>query len=154
MNSSQNDAIKTCCEKCKNKFGNEEMEKVNPDALRRMNARMGKTTSTNQIRFLGLQKSKNPMKKWDANFILPNGKQKLVSFGAAGMRDFTLSPRRNQPEKDEALKARRAYISRHSGMGENWRDPLSAGALSRWLLWEFPTLEEAEREYRKRFRLL
>ena len=149
-----NDAIKACCEKCEKKYGDQDIEYINPDALRRMNARMGKTTSTNQIRFLGLQKSRNPMKKWDANFILPNGKQKLVSFGAAGMRDFTLSPRRNEAEKQAALKVRRAYISRHSGMGENWKDPLTAGALSRWLLWEYPTLEEAEREYKKRFHLL
>jgi hypothetical protein len=119
-----------------------------------MNARTGSAAGKQQIRFLGLQKSRNPMKKWDANFILPDGKQKLVSFGAAGMRDFTLSPRRNEAEKQAALKVRRAYISRHSGMGENWRDPLTAGALSRWILWEYPTMEEAEREYKKRFHLL
>lgn len=149
-----NDAIKACCEKCEKKYGDKEEDHVNPDAIRRMHAREGKTGSKTQIRFLGLQKSQKPDKKWDANFILPDGKQKLVSFGAAGMRDFTLMPRRNQEEKDYALKVRRAYITRHAGMGENWRNPLTAGALSRWILWEYPTLEEAEREYRRRFSLL
>ena len=32
-------------------------------------------------------------------------------------------------------KKRLAYIARHSKNGENWRDPYSAGALSRFILW-------------------
>jgi hypothetical protein len=150
-----NDAVKACCEKCEKKYGDKDTVYVNPDALRRTAARSdGTVRRSRAIRFLGLQKSRNPMKKWDANFILPDGKQKLVSFGAAGMRDFTLSPRRTQAERDEATKARRLYITRHSGMGEDWRNPLTAGALSRYILWEYPTIEEAEREYRRRFGLL
>ena len=150
-----NDAVKACCEKCEKKYGDKDVEHVNPDALRRTQARSDNTVNRSPtIRFLGLQKSKNPMKKWDANFILPDGKQKLVSFGAAGMRDFTLLPRRTPEEREAALKVRRSYITRHAGMGENWRNPLTAGALSRWILWEYPTIEEAEREYRRRFHLL
>jgi hypothetical protein len=46
-----------------------------------------------------------------------------------------------------------AYIARHSGSGrENWEDPYSPGALSRWLLWgDSPSLEENIRAFRKRF---
>lgn len=48
---------------------------------------------------------------------------------------------------------RAAYIARHSGSGrENWEDPYSPGALSRWLLWgDSPSLEENIRAFRKRF---
>jgi hypothetical protein len=103
---------------------------------------------------MGITNSHKVDKKWDARFVLPNGKEKVVSFGAAGMRDFTLLPRRTAEEKKAALKVRRSYITRHAGMGENWRNPLTAGALSRWILWEYPTLEEAVEEYRRRFSLL
>ena len=48
---------------------------------------------------------------------------------------------------------RAAYIARHGASGrENWEDPYSAGALSRWLLWgDSTSLEENIRAFRKRF---
>ena len=48
---------------------------------------------------------------------------------------------------------RAAYIARHGASGrENWEDPYSPGALSRWLLWgDSTSLEENIRAYRKRF---
>lgn len=55
---------------------------------------------------------------------------------------------------DHGDKAKRAaYIARHGGSGrENWEDPYSPGALSRWLLWgDSTSLEENIRAYRKRF---
>ena len=55
---------------------------------------------------------------------------------------------------DHGDKAKRAaYIARHGASGrENWEDPYSAGALSRWLLWgDSTSLEENIRAFRKRF---
>jgi hypothetical protein len=55
---------------------------------------------------------------------------------------------------DHGDKAKRAaYIARHGASGrENWEDPYSPGALSRWLLWgDSTSLEENIRAYRKRF---
>jgi hypothetical protein len=55
---------------------------------------------------------------------------------------------------DHGDKAKRAaYIARHGASGrENWEDPYSAGALSRWLLWgDSTSLEENIRSFRKRF---
>lgn len=49
---------------------------------------------------------------------------------------------------DEAK--REAYIARHSKNNEDWNAP-TAGALSRWLLWEKPSLREAVKAYNKRF---
>ncbi len=105
-----------------------------------------------RLQFTGITKSKNPMKKWDATFILPSGRTKVVSFGAAGMLDFTLSPRRSPEERREAIKRRRLYINRHRER-EDWRNPLTAGALSRWILWEKESLEDSLKAFRERFGL-
>ena len=37
--------------------------------------------------------------------------------------------------------------------GESWTDPTTAGALSRFLLWEERTLEEAQKRFKKKFKL-
>jgi hypothetical protein len=50
--------------------------------------------------------------------------------------------------QDEAR--RQAYIARHSKNNEDWNAP-TAGALSRWILWEKPSLREAVKAYNKRF---
>ena len=42
------------------------------------------------VTLLKVVPSKNPLKKLDAYFILDNGKEKIVSFGQRGARDFTL----------------------------------------------------------------
>jgi hypothetical protein len=105
-----------------------------------------------KIVFKGLVKSHKKDKKWDAIFIV-DGKEKIVPFGAKGYRDFTLLRKRTDLEKQVAQYVRQNYIQRHSRMGEDWNDPLTPGALSRWLLWEEPTLELAEKQFRKRFGL-
>ena len=51
---------------------------------------------------------------------------KTVHFGQRGGSTYI----------DHGNKEKRAaYIARHSKNGENWGDPRSAGALSRFLLW-------------------
>ena len=95
------------------------------------------------MRFKTLRRSRNPDKKWDAVFE-KEGKEKVVSFGARGYSDFT-------KHKDVTRKAR--YIKRHSGMGEDWNKPDTPGALSRWILWNKPSLKGSLRDFRKRFSL-
>jgi hypothetical protein len=73
-----------------------------------------------------------------------DGRVKTVKFGAYGMSDFT-------KHKDEERKKR--YLSRHSGMGEDWNDPLTAGFWSRWLLWNKPTIRESLADLKSRFQL-
>ena len=79
-------------------------------------------------------------KKWKAE---AEGKR-TVHFGQAGASDFTT-------HNDEAL--RQAYIARHS-KPENWGRTrvMTPGWLSRYLLWEKPSLDEAiaaaSRKYR------
>ena len=51
-------------------------------------------------------------------------------------------------------QTRDAYIARHSKVpGEDWSDPTTAGALSRFLLWEARTLKEAEKRFKKKFKI-
>ena len=44
------------------------------------------------------------------------------------------------------------YIKRHS-KNENWNDPYSAGALSRWILWgDYTTLNENHQAFMKKIK--
>lgn len=64
-------------------------------------------------------------------------------FGQRGAGDFTKTG-------DEEKKA--AYIARHK-VNENWNDPKSAGALSRFVLWNKPTIAASVRDFKERFNL-
>jgi hypothetical protein len=47
---------------------------------------------------------------------------------------------------------KKLYLKRHKSR-EDWNDPKSAGALSRWILWNKPTLEASIKDYIKRFNM-
>ena len=80
-----------------------------------------------------------------AYFYDKDGKKvKTTHFGARGMSDFT-------QHKDP--KRMKRYLARHGKMGEDWKDPTTAGALSRWILWGKPSLRESFNDYKKKFRL-
>jgi hypothetical protein len=68
-------------------------------------------------------------------------------FGARGYGDYTVYWKR---DRNLARKKRASYIARH-GATEDWSDPRAAGTLSRYILWEHPTLNKAVSEYKKRF---
>ena len=91
-----------------------------------------------------IQESTNPEKKLMAIFTKPNGKTKTTHFGARGMSDYT-----QHKDKDRMKN----YLARHGKMGENWNDPTTAGALSRWILWGKPSLRESFNDFKKRFNL-
>ena len=95
---------------------------------------------------LVIKKSTRPGKKLQATFFKHVGGKKLktIHFGSAGSDDFTKT-------RDTAQKKR--YLDRHRAR-ENWRDPMTAGALSRWILWNKPTRAESIRDFKKRFDLV
>ena len=72
-----------------------------------------------------------------------DGRTKTIHFGSKGMDDFTKT-------RDEDQKKR--YLARHKS-NENWNKPDSAGALSRWILWNKPTRQASITDYKKRFNL-
>jgi hypothetical protein len=91
-----------------------------------------------------IKKSNKPTKKMMATFIdCHSNRTKTIHFGAAGMSDYTI-------HKDPERKKR--YINRHD-KHENWNDPETAGALSRWILWNKPSLRESIASYKKKFHL-
>ena len=92
--------------------------------------------------FVNIKKSNLPGKKMMAIFYdINNNKIKTVHFGQAGASDFTIN---KNPEQ------KKRYIERHS-KNENWDDPMSAGALSRWILWNKPTKTESIKDYKNKF---
>jgi len=95
-------------------------------------------------KLLYIKPSTRKDKKFMAKFINTEScREKTTHFGAKGMSDFTI-------HKDPKRKQR--YINRHI-VRENWEDPTSAGALSRWILWNKPTLKKSIESYKKMFNL-
>lgn len=81
-------------------------------------------------------------KKYMAIFKnIETNREKKIHFGAKGMEDYTI-------HKDSERKER--YLNRHR-KNENWNDPITAGSLSRWILWNKPTIRESINDYKKRF---
>jgi hypothetical protein len=79
-------------------------------------------------------------KKWVAVFEDDSGETRTTHFGDSRYEDFT---QHRDPER------KRSYLSRHGR--EDWSDPTSAGALSRWLLWNKPTVRGSLTDFRRRF---
>jgi len=86
-------------------------------------------------------------KKFKAYFTDENNKKhKTIHFGAKGMSDYT-------KHKDKKRKER--YIARHNPKytNENWSVPDTPGSLSRWILWNKPSLDESIKDYKNRYKL-
>ena len=93
-------------------------------------------------KLLKITRSKNKDKKLDAIFM-QNGKEKKVSFGQRGASDFT---------KHKNLDRKNMYLNRHKKR-ENWNDPITAGSLSRYILWNQPTIKQSTKDFKKRYNL-
>jgi hypothetical protein len=90
-----------------------------------------------------IKKSDKEGKKLMAIFKLENGRTRTTHFGAEGMSDYTKN-------RDKDRKQR--YLQRHR-RNENWSNPLSAGALSRWILWNKTSKAASISDYKRRFNL-
>lgn len=95
------------------------------------------------MRLESLSPSTSGFKKLKAVFRLDNGRTKTIHFGDRRYEDFTT-------HKD--IHRRDRYIERHEAR-EDFDNPLTAGALSRWILWNKSTLNASIRDYRRRFGL-
>lgn len=71
-----------------------------------------------------LYKSKTETKKWDVYIPTDNGRLKKVSYGAAGMSDYT---------KHKDKERRERYRTRHAR--DHIDDPYKPGFWSWWHLW-------------------
>ena len=94
--------------------------------------------------YVELKKATTQGKKYTMIFYDDERRKiKTTSFGAAGMSDYT-------KHKDDERKQR--YLARHSA-NEQWNDYMSAGSLSRWILWHKPTISASYNDYIKKFNL-
>ena len=91
-----------------------------------------------------IKRSTNKEKKLMAIFTYPDGKTKTTHFGARGMSDYTKHGDKERMER---------YLDRHNNGKEDWNDPTTAGALSRWVLWNKPSLSASFNDFKKRFKL-
>ena len=69
-------------------------------------------------------------------------KVKTTHFGASGYEDYTTHG---------DLQRKQNYLARHNK--EDWNDYMTAGALSRWILWGKPSLSASIADYIGRFKL-
>jgi hypothetical protein len=96
-----------------------------------------------------VKRSTNDEKKLMAVFTYPDGKTKTTHFGQRGASDYTKHGEKERMER---------YLERHGGgtttsTKEDWKDPTTAGALSRWILWNKPSLSASFNDFKKRFNL-
>tara|TARA_B110000046_G_C13023023_1_gene412287 strand:- start:5769 stop:6092 length:324 start_codon:yes stop_codon:yes gene_type:complete len=94
-------------------------------------------------------------KKLSAVFEV-DGKQKTINFGSVGYRDYTLISNTGSKfylkDLAERKKVKTAYINRHK-KNEDWTNPMTAGALSKNILWNLPTRSASIKAFKKRFNL-
>jgi len=71
------------------------------------------------------------------------GREKRVPFGDKSYQDLT--QHHNRIRKSQ-------YLARHRAR-EDWNDPMTAGSLSRWILWNTPSLQQNISLFKQRFHL-
>jgi hypothetical protein len=77
------------------------------------------------MKLKSVERTPNNKKAFVATFIKDDGKEKIQRFGTGS--NFVLN-------KNKTLEDRKNYIARHR-VNENFNDPVTAGSLSRHLLW-------------------
>jgi hypothetical protein len=100
------------------------------------------------MKLISIQISPKPEKKYRATF-LRDGRTIHRDFGAKNMGDYT---QYSKKDKEFAESRKSAYLTRHRSR-EHWEDPITNGSLSRWILWNKPSLDDSIADYKRRFNL-
>tara|TARA_B110001450_G_C17347472_1_gene370052 strand:- start:29 stop:328 length:300 start_codon:yes stop_codon:yes gene_type:complete len=96
------------------------------------------------MKYAQLVKSDREGKKYKIVFYDKDRKKlKTTHFGSSNMSDYT-------KHKDDERKD--LYLGRHRA-NEDWNNPITAGACSRWILWNKTSLSASFNDYLKRFNL-
>lgn len=91
-----------------------------------------------------LRPSTDHAKKWMVIIISPKAIAKQFILKATGYDDFTMH---------HDLDRRAKYIKRHASNNGNWNNIENAGFLSKWLLWEEPTILKSIQMIRLKFHM-
>lgn len=97
---------------------------------------------SSKLKLVKITKSPKKDKKLMAIFN-KDGKEIVRHFGAKGYSDYTQHKDPNRMKR---------YSNRHKSR-ENWKDPTTPGALSKYVLWNKPSLKASIADYKKRFNL-
>jgi len=95
------------------------------------------------MKLLSIVRSKDKVHKYVATFETEGATHK-IRFGAVGYDDYTTFPAATRDKHKDA------YLGRHKAR-EEWNEPDNAGSLARWLLWEYPSMKDAIKAFKKRF---
>lgn len=91
--------------------------------------------------YVQLQKGTNGKKFKAVFYDTMRNKIKTIQFGAVGYEDFTTHG---------DLQRKQNYIQRHSA-NEDFNNPMTAGSLSRFILWEKTSLSAGYNFYLNKF---
>ncbi len=94
------------------------------------------------IELINFERSKRPTKKYVAVFRIDGKRKKTIHFGQKNAEDFTIHKNINRM---------RAYKRRHAY--DRYDEPLTAGALSWWVLWNKPDLNQSLNNYLRVFNI-
>jgi len=94
--------------------------------------------------YVNIKPSTSSSKKMMAIFY-DEAKKKVrtTHFGASGYDDYTTHG---------DLQRKQNYLARHEKT-ERWNDYMTAGSLSRWILWGKPSLSASIEDYMNKFKL-
>jgi hypothetical protein len=113
-----------------------------PDNISKKISKYRKSSFGNskKYKFKKIVKSDNKNKKYEAIFKnRKSNRTKTITFGSKGASDYT-------KHKDKERKQR--YIDRHKKR-EDWNDLMTAGALSKHILWNKPSFKKSKKDYKK-----
>jgi len=103
-----------------------------------------KPYNANMPKLESITRTPSGPKAFVAKFKMDSGRSKTVRFGTSS--NYALNPKKTDAD-------RAAYLARHK-VNENWSDPTTAGALSRFILWGQSRSWQANmRSYKRRFKL-
>ena len=99
--------------------------------------------------YLTIQPAEDGIHKYVASFYnIHSGSIKHVNFGAVGYKDYPSYVLQNGKEIADIKKAN--YINRHQAR-ERWDDPITKGALAKYILWNKTSLKASLKDYLKTF---
>lgn len=120
------------------------LRSVSKKVSRKQSRKGSRKTSQGKFKLVKIVRSPRTEKKLRAYFS--DGTH--TDFGASGYQNYGGVGKERHLDKER----KKRYIQRHKSR-ENWNNPKSPGALSRWVLWEKDTLKESIAAYKKRFNL-
>ena len=113
--------------------------------------RSSRTSCSNKgkkrLSLISIKRSPKKEKKYVATFC-KNGRIKQTHFGAKGYQNYGGVGKSRHTSKERKSR----YIQRHKSR-ENWSDPTTAGALSRYVLWNKPSFRASVTDYKRKFKL-